>query len=466
MDENEVACLVERHKLMYKRGLQIRSYESRRDACLKKQRASRRALLQKGRSLVVAETTETMEVDGEKCARSASSDGCFPSSLKSSRQRKQDAKRRVFMEQLVEPEWLLKNPTDLFLDVSESGVASDISAFDVVPMCDDKSEAGIRSPSDALKPSPEEPGWFVLPRVEGKRCLVISSNGRTVSRDKNGIIIHQFDSPLPSGSQKLRSCGSQGMFCILDCTYNVDLNTYFVMDLLCWKGQSLYGCSASMRFYWAKERLEEVGIGSSPSPSPIWNHGFSLVPRLPCSRSNIEYILSNQFAFGFPLDGLLFVARGGYYEPDSQPSPLMLIWKHETCSRYFERAKTAQLPMVVKQNVHSVNSAKLWPFLVVNLTCTDDSNAVMSTREGYELLDIRSIAFEGEKKDSDSNFRFELNRLYRFVIYFETFSDRAGAAEVNDIRPFVGVYQGLGSKRRLYADIYSRIMFHVNPVDL
>eukprot|EP00505_MAST-04D_sp_SCG-Rhode-Island_P000968 Stramenopile-MAST_4_protein_968 len=262
-----------------------------------KQRASRRALLQKGRSLVVAETTETMEVDGEKCARSASSDCCFPSSLKSSRQRKQDAKRRVFMEQLVEPEWLLKNPTDLFLDVSESGVASDISAFDVVPMCDDKSEAGIRSPSDALKPSPEEPGWF-------------------------------------------------------------------------------------------------------------------------------------------------------------------------TCSRYFERAKTAPLPMVVKQNVHSVNSAKLWPFLVVNLTCTDDSNAVMSTREGYELLDIRSIAFEGEKKDSDSNFRFELNRLYRFVIYFETFSDRAGAAEVNDIRPFVGVYQGLGSKRRLYADIYSRIMFHVNPVDL
>eukprot|EP00897_Mesotaenium_endlicherianum_P004247 jgi/Mesen1/3850/ME000207S02868 len=43
--------------------------------------------------------------------------------------------------------------------------------------------------------------WYVMARPEGKRCLVITSNGTTVSRLRNGRILHRFPSALPNGAK-------------------------------------------------------------------------------------------------------------------------------------------------------------------------------------------------------------------------------------------------------------------------
>lgn len=48
--------------------------------------------------------------------------------------------------------------------------------------------------------------WYVLPRPAGKQCLVVSSNGTTVSRLRNGRILHCFPSALPNGARTKKCC--------------------------------------------------------------------------------------------------------------------------------------------------------------------------------------------------------------------------------------------------------------------
>ena len=42
--------------------------------------------------------------------------------------------------------------------------------------------------------------WMIMPRPEGIRCFVISCNGMTISRKRNGKILSKFQSMLPDGS--------------------------------------------------------------------------------------------------------------------------------------------------------------------------------------------------------------------------------------------------------------------------
>jgi snurportin-1 len=52
--------------------------------------------------------------------------------------------------------------------------------------------------------------YYVLPRPEGKRALVVACNGKTVSRLRNGRRLHHFPSALPGGS---RANAGQGRGC-------------------------------------------------------------------------------------------------------------------------------------------------------------------------------------------------------------------------------------------------------------
>jgi snurportin-1 len=64
--------------------------------------------------------------------------------------------------------------------------------------------------------------WFVFARPAGKRCFVVSSNGTTVSRLRNGSILHHFPSALPSGARTRDSSGSGSgqSYSILDCIFH------------------------------------------------------------------------------------------------------------------------------------------------------------------------------------------------------------------------------------------------------
>lgn len=57
--------------------------------------------------------------------------------------------------------------------------------------------------------------WCVIPRPQGRRCLVVATRGRTLSRSVKGELIEFFHSDLPSGSPE--SAAPRSKVCLLDC---------------------------------------------------------------------------------------------------------------------------------------------------------------------------------------------------------------------------------------------------------
>ncbi len=71
-------------------------------------------------------------------------------------------------------------------------------------------------------------------RPEGHRCVVVAAGGSTVGRLRNGVQLHRFQSSLPGGSGSTAGGGSDA-FTIFDAVFQPDTNTYYIMDLMCWK---------------------------------------------------------------------------------------------------------------------------------------------------------------------------------------------------------------------------------------
>lgn len=115
----------------------------------------------------------------------------------------------TYADQLCVPEWLLDVPADLGRKVKEVKEGGD--------------EASSSSAAQAgTKAEQLQHSWFCMPRPEGKRCIVISAHGWTVSRHvRTGFVLHKFRSELPNGSVETMSGGRSGEdgVCILDCIY-------------------------------------------------------------------------------------------------------------------------------------------------------------------------------------------------------------------------------------------------------
>ena len=79
--------------------------------------------------------------------------------------------------------------------------------------------------------------------------------GGTISRMRNGRILHRFSSWLPNGSRSTQAGSEQ--YCILDCIFHEPDDTYYLLDVMCWKGYSLYDCSTEFRLYWRETKLQE-----------------------------------------------------------------------------------------------------------------------------------------------------------------------------------------------------------------
>eukprot|EP00945_MAST-04E_sp_MAST-4E-sp1_P005062 g5062.t1 len=429
---------------------------------MQRQRKQRAALLHKARALVCGSTRKhngqegAMEVDAEA------------QPLPGKRRGGSGARRRRrYADELVEPEWLMTAPHDLFLNSGEDAPVDTLAGG---------STSGRAAQGGGSLEDDDEPGWYVLPRPEGKRCLMVAHNGRTVTQDKNGIRVHQFQSILPNGSQMTRTGGGSDAYSIFDCVFNQDLCTYIITDLLCWKGQSLYGCTASLRFHWARVRLEETGISVSSEASLRASggmagmmamgatdedmgeeYGIVLAPSFLSTKESVYRCLTD--SFGYQADGVLFVARGGYYEPGELPSPLMLVWKNENVSRYFRRAaRAANIPAALGTLCNDGAGSPAVLSLGVTLKCSDERQQIMTTREGVQMLCAQTIAFGSEAQGGGEAaggvvpFPYRLNRLYKFEVFYGRSHSNEGV--------FYGIYRGNGPKRRVHPDMHSRIMFH------
>lgn len=160
-------------------------------------------------------------------------------------------------------------------------------------------------------------------RPEGVRCLVIASGALTTARLRNGVVQARFESVLPGGGAM--DPGGEDGYTILDCVYSLADETYYLMDLMCWRGHSVYDCTTEFRMFWLASKLAEL-------PPQEKSPRFCAVPFYPATPEGIRHAYKDASLL-YQRDGLAFVHRDAHYVPG--PSPLALLWKDALCSRYF-----------------------------------------------------------------------------------------------------------------------------------
>ena len=67
--------------------------------------------------------------------------------------------------------------------------------------------------------------------------MLAAAGGYTVSRLRNGVQLHRFESALPNGSS-MTAGGDSKAYTILDCIYQPETNSYYVTDVMSWKVRS------------------------------------------------------------------------------------------------------------------------------------------------------------------------------------------------------------------------------------
>ncbi|KAF6255865.1 hypothetical protein COO60DRAFT_168485 [Scenedesmus sp. NREL 46B-D3] len=205
--------------------------------------------------------------------------------------------------------------------------------------------------------------WLVMPRPEGKRCLVISTGNYTYARSRTGALLLRFPSRLPGGSPS--SGVGPSCYCVLDCILQEPEQdsqqqqqqrgsggcTFFIQDVLAWRGYSLVDCGAEFRLFWLTSKLQEEAAGGSSwtldggEPGPGHPHRFKLLPHwrgtsdgLAAAAAAAAAAVGADPAVGagapYVQDGVYLRHVEGHYSQGGGCTPLALLWKDESCSRY------------------------------------------------------------------------------------------------------------------------------------
>lgn len=267
--------------------------------------------------------------------------------------------------------------------------------------------------------------WCVFARPSGKRCFVVSSDGVTVSRLRNGSILHHFPSALPNGARTRDRASSAQSYSILDCIFHELDQTYYVIDMVCWRGYSLYDCTAEFRFFWLNSKLAETG--TFDPPSQYHKYRFSLVPMYNCDHSGLHTAYNS----GVPYvkDGLLFYNKQAHYQTGS--TPLTLVWKDEACSQYvLDTDSKGQVP-TQQQVVLELQDDR-------TLTTSDDP----------------PIVFGCFERDFTQKSGLHSGSLLRFALREGGLILADGKIEKADLQ-----YLGSVNRARAFADTFSKVLF-------
>ncbi|XP_027568064.1 snurportin-1 [Pipra filicauda] len=162
-------------------------------------------------------------------------------------------------------------------------------------------------------PSDLEQEWVVVVCPVGKRALIVASRGTTAAYTKSGFCVNRFPSLLPGGNR--HNSASEKVYTILDCIYNEAQRTYYILDVMCWRGHPVYDCQTDFRFFWLSSKIqEEKGLGETSRINP---YKFVGLQNFPCSSDSLCELLATDFPF--EVDGLLFYHRQTHYTPGSTP---------------------------------------------------------------------------------------------------------------------------------------------------
>ncbi|XP_010037423.2 snurportin-1 [Eucalyptus grandis] len=267
--------------------------------------------------------------------------------------------------------------------------------------------------------------WYVSARPAGKRCFVVSADGITVSRLRNGSVLHRFPSALPGGSRTRDVSGSAQSYSILDCIFHELDQTYYVIDMLCWRGYSLYDCTAEFRFFWLNSKLVESGACDPPSQNHRYR--FSAVPVYNCDENGLHAAYTG--AVTYIKDGLLFYNKQAHYQAGN--TPLALVWKDEKCSQYvIDTDSNGNVPRLQQ----------------VVLELQDDFKLITS--------DDPPVVFGSLDNDIVQKSGLRSGYLLKFAISDGGLSFVDGRLDRADLQ-----YLGKSNRARAFADSYSKVIF-------
>nr|XP_010329151.2 snurportin-1 isoform X2 [Saimiri boliviensis boliviensis] len=139
-----------------------------------------------------------------------------------------------------------------------------------------------------------------------------ANQGSTSAYTKSGYCVNRFPSLLPGGNRRNSTAKD---YTILDCIYSEVNQTYYILDVMCWRGHPFYDCQTDFRFYWIHSKLpEEEGLREKTKLNPF---KFVGLKNFPCTPESLRDVLSMDFPF--EVDGLLFYHKQTHYSPGSTP---------------------------------------------------------------------------------------------------------------------------------------------------
>uniref|UniRef100_A0A452ITQ4 Snurportin-1 n=1 Tax=Gopherus agassizii TaxID=38772 RepID=A0A452ITQ4_9SAUR len=158
-----------------------------------------------------------------------------------------------------------------------------------------------------------EQEWILVMCPMGKRALIVASRGSTAAYTKSGFCVNRFPSLLPGGNRHNSATGKD--YTILDCIYSEVNQTYYILDVMCWRGHPVYDCQTDFRFYWLHSKIqEEEGLAEKSRINPF---KFVGLQSFPCTPESLCEVLAMDFPF--EIDGLLFYHKRTHYSPGSTP---------------------------------------------------------------------------------------------------------------------------------------------------
>ncbi|XP_021569387.1 snurportin-1 isoform X3 [Carlito syrichta] len=126
--------------------------------------------------------------------------------------------------------------------------------------------------------------WIVVVCPVGKRALIVASRGLTSAYTKSGYCVNTFPSLLPGGNKRHSTAAKD--YTILDCIYSEVNQTYYVLDVLCWRGHPFYDCQTSDSTGCIQSYQKKKGWQRRPSSTllNLWDYRISRVPPRACVR--------------------------------------------------------------------------------------------------------------------------------------------------------------------------------------
>jgi len=391
--------------------------DERRQQLLERQKEARRDYTQQARAILQAKQTEADHNDGmqqqeqreEKKAEAAPIDEhdeeqeeeaelsvTQPSNGQLAgefRRRRAEKRRLEYASQFMTPQWLDSLPADL---------------------------------TDS---------WYAIPRPEGTRCFLIANHHSSMSRKRNGSVLHSsIATALPGGCHPsllpAAASTSPDDYCIVDCIYNDEQRCYYALDLLCWRGYLLFDATAEFRLYWMHDKLRTL---AAPNPSHKSKRTFyPLVPLpvLPCLPSSLPSLYPQSPLLDCRQDGVLFVHKASEYVSGVLPTPLCLLWKDVQCSRWY----------VATDGSGQQADRQL-------LTAWLDSSGRLLTEDGVQLAEVAVGQLMGVEQPATG-----VRQLVRVSV-----SGLGDDGRLTDVR-----VEGEAGRGRLVADSWDKVLYQAN----